>query len=238
MVAGTIAGGGYFMGDNLTPPKPANPQGFFEGSTVRVINEDLLSCATPSRPSDPISDFFRERPRAGATWLARIPLDATMTATSPVANRIRAQLRRTPFAYKDVRFCYTLPVWHRYLPVNTVIICVFREPARTVNSILNLLAERQDLNDVRMNFSSGVRLWTLMYEHLFKAHDPAGRWLFVHYDQMLNGVGVQRLESALGTRLDHGFADPRYKRSPASGVVPEEARGVYARLCELASYEP
>jgi hypothetical protein len=237
MVAGTVSGAGYFMGDNLHLPRAANPKGFFEGDTIKEINEDLLEGVVLRRPRSPLSVFFRGRPEAGSRWLARVPLGARVAIPGGIAARICAEVARAPFAYKDPRFCYTLPGWRPFLPPDTLFVCVFREPARTVYSILKECAEAPYLRELRMSFSSGLRLWTLMYRHVLEAHEHGGSWLFLHYDQVLEGTGLERLEEGLGTAVDRGFAEPRLKRSPDQGVVDGPALEVYARLCQLAGYE-
>ncbi|NIM13858.1 MAG: sulfotransferase family protein, partial [Candidatus Aminicenantes bacterium] len=39
MIAGILHKAGYFMGDNLYPPRSANPKGFFENWEINEINE-------------------------------------------------------------------------------------------------------------------------------------------------------------------------------------------------------
>ena len=43
MVAGSVAGAGYHMGDQLHAARISNPKGFFESSEINDINEALLA---------------------------------------------------------------------------------------------------------------------------------------------------------------------------------------------------
>lgn len=239
MVAGTMAGAGYFMGHQLHRPREGNPKGFFEDATINAINEDLLEDIAVRRPRGPFSRFFQSRPTGGGTrWLAQVPLRARVDVSSEVAASIRKQVEQAPFAFKDPRFCYTLPGWRPFLPPDTLLVCVFREPARTVNSILKECAEVPYLQGVRMTYRAGMRLWTIMYRHILDLHQPLGRWVFLHYDQVLDGSGLLRLEEALDASLDRSFADGDLRRSDPDGPVSRRAIEVYTRLCELAGYRP
>src|SRR5207302_10666897 len=88
-----------------------------------------------------------------------MPLETHFTFRRSLAWRMTAQTTRAPFCFKDPLFCFTLPAWRPHLD-DAVLLCVFREPARTANSILNEC--RQDyLAGVDMDFDRALRIWTL-----------------------------------------------------------------------------
>jgi len=60
----------------------------------------------------------------------------------------------------------------------------------------------------------------------------------VHYDQLLDGTGVDRLARALGAPLDPELADPRLRRSTANGRPPAATAAAYDALCAAAGYRP
>jgi hypothetical protein len=225
MLAGTLRGAGYYMGEHLIPPDETNPTGYFEDDEVNAINEALLAPLTPSL----------DRPAYGWRWLASVPVGAPVACPPEVGRRIAAQTRRSPFCFKDPRFCYTLPAWRPFLS-NAVFLCVFREPARTAHSIVKECRTADYLQGLPMDFPTAVEVWTLMYRHVLEVHRRAGEWLFFHYDQLFDPAALSRLEAALGVAADRRFPDPNLRRSPGEGDVGPEARRVYRRLCELASH--
>src|ERR687897_187025 len=63
-----------------------------------------------------------------------------------------------------------------------------------------------------------------------------GDWLFVHYEQLLDGTAVWRLGEALGARLDPGLADEALHRSRPLGEPRGEASILYDELCVAAGF--
>src|SRR5438874_1599214 len=135
MIAGLLRDVGYFMGNNLIGPKPENPKGMFEDREINRINEDILaSIENPLLRLLP-ANIFRSKLRYGQRWLARIPAGTPMAGSASIERRIRSQLKQEPYCIKDPRLSYTLPVWRPFLS-DPLLICVFREPARTANSVV------------------------------------------------------------------------------------------------------
>lgn len=239
MLTGVIAGAGYHVGDNLIVPRQANPKGFFEDRTVNALNEDLLAQVMPARPSGPAARLYKHRARWGQRWLMPLPMGTNI----PVPPDVRAQIERLcatqPFCYKDPRFCYTLPAWRDHLEPLPVALCVFREPGRTVDSILREAHEAAYLRDLRMSRRRALETWTSMYRHVLERHRHRGTWVFVHFDQVVDGTGIDRVEEALGVPLDRTFADAALARSTDDGAGwGRAATEVYTQLCALAGYVP
>jgi len=237
MVAGTLRNTGYFMGDNILVPKRGNPKGFFEDHEINCINEQLLSQVTPNQPRGWLSRFFRSRHCGGSRWLAEIPPTLKIPSIPHLAQRMAEQTSRRPFCFKDPRFSYTLPIWRPFL-ADSVFVCVFREPERTAYSIVKECREAPYLRKrFSMSFNRAVRVWELIYQHILDIHRYEGEWLFIHYDQMLHGSGIKRLEAFLGVQADGDFVESDLKRSPSTTRVGARARRIYADLCKLASFE-
>lgn len=224
------------MGDNVYPPRNSNPKGFFEDPEINGINESLLAHVLPKRPPLLGKWLFRDRPVAGQMWLARLPLGVPIPSTPGIAEHIRKITSREPYCFKDPRFSYTLPVWRPFLR-NVVYVCVFRDPASTALSVLQECKNSPVLQSLSLSFSGGLKVWTLMYEHILEVHRHEGAWLFVHYDQVLRGEGLVRLEMFVDAAVDRSFPEPSLRRSFSDHDVPYETRHVYQRLCELAGYE-
>jgi hypothetical protein len=223
MLAGMLRLAGYYMGEHLIPADASNPKGYFEDDEINAINEELLSPVTPPR----------SHPAFGWRWLAALPVGVTIPCPPAIGERIRGQTDKSPFCFKDPRFCYTLPVWRGFLP-DTRFLCIFREPARTCHSILNECRTADYLQGLPMDFAGAVEVWTLMYRHILEEHRHTGDWLFFHYEQLFDEPSLRWLEAALGVSVDRHFPDRNLKRSSAEGEVGTAAREVYEQLCELA----
>ncbi len=231
MLAGTLAVAGYYMGEDLYPARDSNPKGFFEGPEINGINEELIRAITPVRPRGPLGRFFRRRPGDNQRWLARVPFDVTFKATPELLARIREQVKRAPFCFKDPRFCYTLPVWRERIG-DVAFLCVFRDPGATVRSILKECREIEYLSDLSIDARRAYEVWTLMYRHVLEKHSEQGDWLFLHFDQLIDGSAGPRIEALLGVRPDMGFPDAQLRRSNTRGDVPPETLRVYGQLLE------
>ncbi len=234
MLAGTLAAAGYYMGSALYRGREANPKGFFESAAINAINEKLLAPHAPPR-----SRWWWMRVWRGLfpseRWLAQVAHEVEIKATPKLAAKISRQIARAPFAFKDPRFCYTLPAWRPLLPEATVYLCIFREPGRTVES---MLAEcRHKYPDISLTPEDAFDVWTTMYAHVLKARREGGDWLFVHFDQVLDGSAMSRIEKHLETRVDRNFPEAKLRRSPPR-EAPQTAQTLYRELCALADHTP
>jgi len=235
MVAGALAKAGYYMGDCLYPARESNPKGYFEDPEINGINESLLAPVIPKRPPVLGRWFFRDRPVAGQMWLARVPLGTSITSRPEITQRIRKVTSSEPYCFKDPRFSYTLPAW-RALLINTVFVCVFRDPASTAESILKECKDSPVLQSFAISRAQAFEVWTLMYRHILDLHRYEGNWLFVHYDQILHGEGLARLEAFVDAPVDRSFPDASLYRSFSHSSVPEVTLQIYRCLCDLARY--
>jgi len=236
MAAGLFHQSGCFMGEALHAPNPANPKGFFEDKEINAINEAILSPFLPSRPKGMIGDlFFSKRLAEGHMWLARIPVGTHMTCTDLIQNRIRRLTAREPFCFKDPRFSYTLPCW-RPLVKNIKYLVIFRHPADTAQSIAKECQEAGYLRSLSITREDILETWELMYSHILASYREDGTWLFLHYDQMLDQRGLDRLETFADVKLDRSFPDSSLKRSSSQKSIPAETNRLYKKLCQMANY--
>ncbi|MGH8161251.1 MAG: hypothetical protein ACRESR_03735 [Gammaproteobacteria bacterium] len=234
MLAGTLAGAGYYLGRGQYRARGANPKGFFESLAINAINERILAPQVPLRSRWwPLRTWRRVFP--SERWLARLPLDTSIDATPKIRQKIAKQVAHTPFAFKDPRFCYTLPAWRPLLPEDTAFLCIFREPGRTAAS---LLAEgRHKYPDIQLDPEEVFGIWTAMYTQILDRHRHEGDWLFVHFNQLLDGSAFAALESFLDAPADRDFPDRDLRRSETL-AAPEDALDLYRQLCTLATYTP
>ena len=235
LTAGLLASAGYWMGARLARPNPSNPKGFFEDREVNGINEELLRPVTPWRPPVLRHLLFRSQ-----RWLARVPLEVEIgpdAVTPRLARRMRGVVRQRPLCFKDPRFCYTLEAWRPLLP-DAVYVCVFREPSHTAASMLRECRERIYLSTLRLDRARALEVWRLMYLHVLRRHSRRGRWLFLHYDQVLRGDGFERLAEHTGAPVDASFPELELQRSRCADPVPAELEDLYRELCARAGYDP
>jgi hypothetical protein len=235
MLAGVLHASGWNTGDNYLHSRATNPKGFYEDETVNRVNDTILRTVVADLPRLRGANrllpllFPRRRVNTGL-WLA-IPQRWPRLPSDQAAETIRTLTASRPFAYKDPRFCHTLPAWEPFLPSGTVIVCVFREPSRTANSIAKEMATPR-YRRVPIRYRRALKVWESAYRQALSQRD--GRWLFVHFDQILDGSAFPRLERALSGPLDRSHIDPALKRSSASGRTPDSVMRVYEDLCALS----
>ncbi|MGH7917089.1 MAG: hypothetical protein ACREQE_06440, partial [Candidatus Binataceae bacterium] len=212
----------------------------FEDREINGINEGLLARLFPT-PKRSLGDRLRRRRshRQWDRWLAEIQPGTLITSSVKLDGRIAAMTARAPFCFKDPRFCYTLPAWRPYL-ANTLLLCVFRHPAITAASLLKEAQRMRNLSEIgtRIDLELALRVWRLMYTHVLETHRPAGgEWLFMHYDQLVDGTALAQIQRRLEVRGDREFADAMLRRSAPAGPVPPVVVELYRRLCDLAEYQ-
>lgn len=229
LAAGLLAHAGYHCGDDLLPPDAGGPTGFFEARGMNALNEALLAgCDAESR-----SQGYSRPLRDGERWLAVLPDDVEPHAPPELRDHMAAAVPPSPYCCKDPRFGYTLESW-RPLFRGALFACVFRHPLATARSI----ARDVRYTDLKVDDEAAVAIWKAVYGRVLERHRRQGDWLFVHYEQLLDGTGVERLAHALDAPLDPSLADPALSRSHAGAAVPAGAESTYAELCARAGYAP
>jgi hypothetical protein len=235
MVAGTLAQSGYFMGDQLIPARDGNPKGFFEDVKINRINEELLAQVLPKRPRFLGRYVFKDRPLYGQRWLAKVPVGTTIPSNQHLTDQIKRLVKNEPFCFKDPRLCYTLPVWKSHLK-NVVFICVFRDPISTINSIMKEVKYEPHLHHFNINSRQALEIWMLMYQHILQLHKSEGEWLFLHYNQVLSGEGLEKLAKFTGASVDYSFPEISLQRSQPNCSISQNAKVIYQQLCNLSGY--
>jgi len=240
MVAGCLAKSGYFMGNNLYPPRNSNPKGFFESADINGVNEDIISLNIPHRPRILPqwirNKIFRSRPMKCQRWLAEVPLNVDITTSEEINNHISQLVHYSPYCYKDPRFSYTLPVWKPYLQ-NTLFICVFRNPGATVQSIIKECNDAEYLHTLTINPVKAERIWILMYQHILNNYKKGGEWLFLHFDEVLENSGLEKIEKFTGACVNSIFPEKKLKRSEDTNCFTVDSLICYKELCKLAEYK-
>jgi len=224
-----LAETGYDPGRDVLAPDPGGPTGFFESRDVNRINERLLA------PHD--AGFLHtggySRPlRDGERWLAVLPADReTGRAPAELRAAMRTARPSSPYCCKDPRFAYTLPSW-RPLFAGALFMCVFRHPLATARSIAGAVR----YGDLSVSADAALELWKAVYARVLGRHRHDADWVFVHYEQLLDGSAVPRLCDALGATLDSGLAKRELYRHAPDGAPPPGSEEIYSELCALAGH--
>jgi hypothetical protein len=149
MVAQLLQRCGLDLGppEELLPPGPDNPDGFFENSQIVVFNETLLRRfgGAWSRP-----------PTMPAGW------ERSPELLVPGFSLVGRFAGREPFGWKDPRGSLVLPIWRRLLPDLRVLACV-RHPLAVARS----LVARGDTT-----IAGGLALWHAYNERLWTDAPP------------------------------------------------------------------
>lgn len=223
MVAALFRKTGVFYGDEILIPKTPNPKGYYEDRGINELNnkiiERMLYWPIPHRwlqwAMAPVHRTHRAYWLAAPRRLWRVPVDAG------AKQLMRQYVTRQPFCYKDPRFSVSLPVWRRYLPADTRFIVVFRDPDRTVDSMLRDVVETYH-PALPLTPQWAYTIWRRTYRNILAMARSRGDWLFVSYDQVLNGTALPALSRFAEAEADGSELDRRISRAqPFAGKLPQ-----------------
>jgi hypothetical protein len=237
MTAGVLAGAGYFMGHKPTTGRINNPYGNFEDQEINRLNERFLEQVIPGPEIVNGMLCHPDRPRENQRWLARLPVNTVIPPIAELIPTIQELTSHQPYCFKDPRFSYTLPVWRPYL-IDPIFLCIFREPHKTVQSIIKQLHEAPHLRGLIMDAETVLEAWCLMYRHILEVHRRHGQWIFLHYDQIISAEGIKRLTQITGTRLADTFPKPELRKVYLKTSVTYAALEIYGSLCDVAEFDP
>jgi hypothetical protein len=168
---------GVYLGaeDELLPPLPANPEGFWENVGIMKVNEEIL---------ESFGGKWSEPPRLPPDWEASEEMDSRRKSAVDLLEESFAG--RKLWGWKDPRSCLTLPFWQQILPDLRYVICL-RNPVDVAASV-----ERRDRLLVELGQTPhGVVLeqaFDLWLEYLASAivHTAGRPRVFVSYDEYFN----------------------------------------------------
>ena len=87
----------------------------------------------------------------------------------------------------------------------------------------------------RFDEADALKVWCSMYEHVLREeYRRDEHWLFINYDQFIDGSALSRIGALLGVSTDEKFIDSKYQRSGNFSSVPREAAPIFERLCGLS----
>jgi hypothetical protein len=225
LVARSLASAGLYLGEDeeLMPPAPDNPEGFFEHRAFVRLDDDLLEAT-------------------GGAW-DHPPLTPPLSADDPRVAHLRVQGtrlteqldHRSPWGWKDPRACLTAGFWMDLLPDLRVVVCV-RNPLEVA---LSLKQRNQS------SYAHGLALWSAYYRALLDAVDPETR-MVTHYEshlgepeselrRLVDFVGLPaETESELSPQVKPSLRHQRVEVTMAEAGVEPDTIALYASLCEEA----
>jgi len=225
LVTGLFRHTGFDLGIDSYLKRSTNPTGFFEDREVNSLNELILTASCKHTPMG-----------EGQGWLRELDEDYELTCSTKLEQQIDQCLSGKATLFKDPRFCYTLKFWiesaMRQDPNSDIrIICVFRDPRAVVNSMMKEIATADYLQGIQLSETELYSAWCAQYRFFIKHYSSSFPCLFVHYDDIIDGQGIDRVEAFTQCELDTSLIQKRLRRSRVVGTAfPESARILYNEL--------
>ncbi len=208
-LAGALRASGAFAGEQFISPTSLMPDGYVEDVRVNQWNNQIIS---------QLCDYQ-------GVFRAPVPLGLDFgKAVAPDPKGMAELLSNRPYALKDPRFSFTLPVWKPFLAPGTLCIVLFRDPAGFEASARRL---KKDWDCITDNIDVLRNEWVNTYTHILAHEDDS--FIYVRYDDVLNGSALPLLEERLGYKIDRSFIRPALSHHEWS-MCPESLMSLYAKL--------
>ena len=226
-LAGQCASLGFWLGDDLLPPVPANPKGFFEDVELMRANDRLVTLlfggwTSPLSWAESAAEMPLAHPRIGA-----------------IVQAIRAVLERLGahapmWAVKDPRISRLLPLWWpllRTMGVEARLVMALRRPDEVVASLASrdavgtatarLMWLRHVAEPLAYAFERDLPLTIVPYETLLAAPERLAETLAAM------GFPVRPAGEAF---VDRTLRHHRHEAAPAGDAVSALCARLYGAL--------
>jgi|GEM_PF-677855 len=233
-LGGIFQRAGYYQGDLLYPGRESNPKGFFENKEINDLNEQIIVSSVLRSMGETLARQVLESYCPGQLWLARLPDSMKFDADDAVKRAIRKLVGKAPFCLKDPRFSLTAEAWLAEAP-HALVLCVFRHPATTAESILKECRTAPYLRNFRISVKDAFSVWRQMYRRLLRFYRDRGNVLFIRYEDFFDADRLAQLEALVDVKLDKEFPERRYARSQPVFVTDAETRAVYETLMAISA---
>jgi len=149
------------MGEgHFADPGEDNPRGYFEDQRFREINDRLLK-------------FSRYDVKS---WKTPIPPCKTNKTLTRQIRGVLGHSREGSWGVKDPRFCLTWEMWWKWLPKDTHVVYVYRNPLAVTSSLI----ARGNVKTV----NEGLLIWTAYNERALPIRKHY-KTTFVQYEELL-----------------------------------------------------
>lgn len=216
---------GYHAGDELIPPGPSNPHGFFEDQRINRINDELLRHR--HEPMDDVPDRL--------LWaVGHSPATSTRAVDDTLIDEMTAVLPPSPSVVKDPRMSFTLPFWRPLIRTSLVVVMV-RAPAEVLESLAAMAAREPEYFDgLVVDETSVGRLWASTYDSILRWADSDT--VFVADSTVRDGSALDMLSARTGAPLsagsvDHALHRQRTERRRSLVTVPSDLWDEIRRRC-------
>ena len=237
---------GVFYGYETLAPTAGNARGYYECEVVNAINNLLIRQMTGTALLDlapaSVLPFVENRfpwmhRDTRALWMAQPKKPLAWRLGYDVAHLMGRIAAHRPFCLKDPRFGFTLDLWRPHLPDDTGFLVVYRDPERTVGSMLHdatALYERP----LPLTEDWAVGHWRLVYERILRERekDPE-RWLVVSNDDVLSGAALPAIGAFARCEVDAGHIDRKFMTAPAAPTTSAawpDCRRMHGRLRDMS----
>lgn len=238
-VAGLFRNSGAYFGEQPLAATASNVKGYYEDFDVNTTNNEVIWQMLSWGWFNPLRSLFRPRAERDLRcwWLTTPRIAPRIEIPAATRDRMLRHFRRTPFCLKDPRFNTTLASWRPYLPARTRFIVAFRDPDRTVDSILRD-AQTVYTPSLPIDERDAYVAWHRVYTRLLDDWSQEGDWLFVDFDRVLDGEALAALAAFADTPVDATELDRKLSKARAASIIhhadAETCRQVHARLLERA----
>jgi hypothetical protein len=236
MLTGCFRNTGAYLGGDLLKASSINPYGFYESVDVNELNNRLIHQILYPFRSRRIISFLHGPPHREwrAYWLAAPLWIRRIRISDEIERGIIKLVNQQPFCFKDPRFSVTLSIWERYLPPGTKYIVVFRDPIKTVNSIMRSGREGF-VPPLTVSQEWCFTLYARTYRRLLDLAAGNPDWFFVDSEEMMRDDSICRaIESFVETSLDFSEIDASVRKSRNSPIANnkrcEQCLSLYEQL--------
>ncbi len=235
MVTSLFRDTGAYFGNRFIPTRRANPHGYYEDVEINSLNNYIIKRLVHWNLIHRFPKFIRpgmyidER----SLWLHVPKYTKHFQLPSDVNNRMLKHLQQTPFCLKDPRFSTTLSWWRKILPENTRFIVVFRDPGRTINSILRDAAETYQ-PPLLVTEKWAYKAWYQTYNNILNNLSLTGKWLFINYNDVISLRAIPSLELFAETKVNTEQIDIKISRATSinkpANILQQKCELIYEQL--------
>lgn len=246
MLTATFRDTEAYFGEDIMPPTISNPYGYYECHKINQLNNQIIKKIIYKKAKFPFGRLSRHFwPRVYKDKRCLMLVAPKKVQPVPLSDQIVGEMRRlvshSPLCLKDPRFSVTLPFWEPLLPKNTCFLVAFRDPYRTVDSMLRNAKEIYD-PPLPLDEDWGLKLWYRNYRRLLHKLSNQENWFFVHDELIFSGEALPAIEKFVDTDLNDDQINPTIRRSKPEAVKPsnqlrKQCQSLFEALKRRSKYD-
>lgn len=226
MLTATFRDTGAYFGEDIMSPSIANPYGYYECHKINRLNNQIIRKIIYKKVRFPFKRLSNHlRPSIyddqRCLMLAAPRHISNVNLSDGIINEIAKIASQEPLCLKDPRFSVTLPFWRPFFQKNTRFIVTFRDPFRTVDSMLRNAKEIYT-PPLPLDESWGLKVWYRNYYRLLHGFANREDWFFAHDEQIFAGNALPAIEKFVDTKLNTDQINPSIRRSKPEAIQPSD----------------